>query len=323
MLCLAIPSTLCLAIPAFGAESPAAGLQEGFERGTGALGALRRAGATLSGYASAERLGDGSWLIESIIKLDGNDLRLPVKLNPDFDVSWTPTVEYGDALVGISRSGALPKVDGAHWGSRARLPAFPVIVTGKRVITVFGVVPFAPSVRVEPDETLMKHTQRWIHETLVNDPAPASFDILAAGDLAWIDVLRVIYSISATGLFEMNFIGHSATNFAAVPGLSPIILNQLSEVTGVVSLGVASLRDDLGFRVAISGILQPATAATCDPSQTFCASTRQEFEEGLADVPGVADARLVIAPEFGVPFQRVVEVTGWATLTPILSIVAP
>ncbi|MEZ4460906.1 MAG: hypothetical protein R3E66_14515 [bacterium] len=314
---------LLASMPAFAADSPGAGIRSAFDAGTGALGALKRSGATLDTYSVAERLPDGSWLVDARFALDGNTLRLPVKLNDAFDLSWAPVSEYGDALVGMTRSGALPQVQGTPWGSRKRLPAFPVVVTGKRIVTVFGVIPFEPSLKVEPDETLVLHTQRWIHETMADDPAPASFDVLAAGNLAWIDVVRVVYSISATGLFEMNFVGPGTTTLASISGLSPVVFSQMAEVQGVITLGVTALKDTTGFRVAISGALQEASPKTCDPDQTFCASSKAEFDQGLGDVPGIANARFVVAPEYGMPFQRVVEVTGWANDMPVLSIVAP
>jgi hypothetical protein len=308
---------------AWAAEGPADGVSAAFEAGTGALGAIKDAGGKPSGYAVAERLPDGGWLVEATYEVSGQSIRLPIKFDSNFETKWVPVLLYGDALLAIIKSGALPKVEGSSWGQKARLPAFPVIVTGKRIITVFGELPFEASPKVEPIDQLMKHTARWIDEVLANDPGPASFDILGQGNLAWVDMIRVVYSVSMAGLFELAFVGPGKTGLESLSGLSPVVYGPLSESSSLVTLGISSENDGLGFRVSIAGVIEAPGPKSCAPAITFCASTREEFQAGLGDVPAAKGARTVIAPEFNVPFQTLVEITSWPDDVPVLSVVAP
>jgi len=314
---------LLISNQAWAAEGPDEGINTAFQAGTGALGAIKDAGGKPSGYAVAEHLPDGGWLVEATYDVAGQSIRLPIKFDSKFETKWTPVRLYGDALLAIVKSGALPKVDGTAWSQKARLPAFPVIVTGKRIITVFGEIPFESSPKVEPIYQLMKHTARWIDEVLVNDPAPAAFDILGQGNLAWVDMIRVVYSVSMAGLFELAFIGPGKTGLESLSGLSPVVYGPLSESSTLVTLGVSAENDGLGFRVAIAGVLEAPGPKSCAPTITFCASTREEFQAGLGDVPAAKGARTVIATEFGVPFQTLVEITSWPDDVPVLSVVAP
>lgn len=303
------------------AQSPSHALDSAWEQGTGALAALKVAGAKPNHYNVAERLPSGNWLVAANYTVGALNLQIPVKLSPQFELIWTPDRAYIDALLGMLKSGALPPVEGPEWTRKQRLPAFPAVVTAKRIVTPFGVIPFEPAPKVEPDEELMRHTGRWINEVLDQDPGPASFDILADADLAWVDIVRVIYSISAAGLFEINFVGPGTTDLAAISGLSPIIFGQIPESTAVVSIGVSIEGDMLGFRVAIGSELVPPMANSCAAQMTFCANDKTAFQAALQDVPGAG--RVVLAPEFAVPFRSVVEITSWPTTVPVLSIVSP
>lgn len=309
--------------PALAAQSPAEGVNTAFQAGTGALGAIKEAGGKSAGYAVAEHLPGGAWLVEATYIIDGTNIRMPIKLDSNFDLQWVPVRLYGDALLAIAKSGALPKVEGESWMNTRRLPAFPVIISGKRIVTVFGEVPFESSPKVEPIDQLMKHTARWVDEVLSNDPAPASFDVLGQGNLAWIDVIRVVYSVSMAGLFELYFVGPGKTGLEAISGLSPVVYGALSESSSMVTLGVSAESDSLGFRVSINAVIEGPGSKSCAPAITFCASTREEFKAGLGEVPSAKGARTVIAPEFGVPFQTLVEIVSWPDDVPVLSVVAP
>lgn len=308
------------AAPALAAESPQAGLEAAWRTPDGPLQPLRRHGAALDGYLSAERLPDNAWVVDVAFDLAGQRMRVPVKLNDDFEVIWTPVPAYLDAVAGLVKSGALPKVEGQAWQARTRLPAFGVVVTGKRVVTPYGEISFASALKVEPIDEVMKHTARWVQDTLAGDPAPASFDVLADGDLAWIDVLRVVYSISMQGLFEMHMVALGASSLNAITGLSPVVMGNMPEARGILALAVSAETQGLAFRGVLHGELLPPQPSSCANEATFCANDSATFRAALADVP---HQREVLAPAFGIPYRTVVEIATWPTSPPVLSILAP
>ncbi|GEM_PF-5229736 len=157
-----------------------------------------------------EKVGDEHFASEISIQGKGT-LRIPIKLHHSkegWKVNWLPKKEYLFALNNLSTSKALFSGLTKKWTAEKRLPTFPIILSGKRMITPFGEI----EEEVEPVKhpELGQHGRRWINEFLEQDPAPASFEIITTKDRKWASVHQVMFQMAGVlGLFQMYLIGAS------------------------------------------------------------------------------------------------------------------
>lgn len=240
--------TICLGLLAFAFAANAtaastlemAARAEFVDQSTGP-GILAEAGARPTELLIAERLPDGSWGIEFGFELEGRQGRMPMRVrevDSRWSVVWSPDPSYGSSLANILRSGALPQSESKReWADLRRMPAFPAIVTAKRVITPFGVIEKESS-ETEPggfrrpdprrsgplptSQALARHAERWIDEMLGGDPAPAGFDLIVDASINWERFNAALFSIAGIGLYLGEIVAVNDDGFAAIPFAAPI-----------------------------------------------------------------------------------------------------
>jgi hypothetical protein len=262
------------------------------------LGAFGKAGAKPGRILILERLPDGAALVEVELLLEGKRARLPLRL-VDARVVWTPTSEFCTALANMLRSGTLPKTRSTRaWADLARLPAFPVIVTGKRAITPFGPIETAgpvegqdprnplkrrtPAGPLPTSQALTQHTNRWIKDVLADDPAPAGFDLIVDASIDWKTFNAALFSVAGAGLYVGEIIADGPNSFTAIPFAAPVGAATGGKPPSLVLAFYPDV-DSFGFRVLRNGA-PVATADGCEAPMAICGGTPDSYGAALSAV---------------------------------------
>ncbi len=245
-----------------------AGIQQAFAGDDAGLRLLRSNGAELGPLLVVERLPSGEYAVEIELRLDGRAMRYPLKLRRDdgqWTLQWQPSTVFAAALIGITKSGALPEVPTTErWVDSARLPAFPIIATRKRFVTPFGEIALddrgeeSDPGDLEVSPALVRAAQSWITQVLDSDPGPAGIDLILDGELSWRMANKVLFNLASTGLYHVTVV---TQDMGALRVASPA--RQAAYV-----MALYPLETGFGLRVAVDGVLRPESG--CAPQMTTC-----------------------------------------------------
>ncbi len=329
-------SVVCAATPAAyaAAPSPHAALDAAFASSEDdALTALRTRGATFDEVLVMEQTSAGVLAAEVALGWKGRTMRYPLMLkrrdDPEtscaqWEVAWTPTIEFTMALGNMATSGQLPEVaEAPSWHQAQRLPTLPVILTRYQIITPYGSVRINEATEgvdaarrgaaIAPPPELVTHTKRWLNEFLAGNESAASVDIITDRRASWQDLTRVVYGVASEGMFKLYLIVQTSKGLAAVETAAPIF-DSLPNVTRPVPLVIgyvpqpeSAAPEEIGFRISQgSAVLEDEDA--CAPKMSFCVTDTSGFAARLETLGETMRAKKPGNPAFAL-FATTGEVT--------------
>ena len=319
--CLAAALISCLTAPAVARAEPsgAATIPEAITRAAESgseawlgLAALKERGAEVGSLLTMEALPEGGLAAEIEVRFKGYAFRYPIKLkrltaepseacaSNSFALTWAPDEAYTRALLNVVSAGALPGYDGvsAHqeWVDMARLPALGLVVTAQKIFTPYGAIAWsdlegeldssAPGAEVAPPQALSAHTRRWIQEYFEGEPGAAAVDLIADKRVSWQQLNRLVFGVSALGLYDLNLLVADASSgsLKAVESAAPIAsaLNQGEHqaplVLGYYPLAPGQSGAPHGWRVSQGeALLSGEQEAGCDQEMSFCTEDVEAF----------------------------------------------
>lgn len=288
---------MCSSSQAQAAVSPAAAISEAISQDASDQGmrALYARGVRQADVLLIEALPKGGHLAEVAFDYKGKRLRLPLKLErtqpkPDcasWRLSWAPHPDYINALLNMSQSEALVRLDGApktQWSAQARMPALPLIVTRARTISPYGKIELggeaadkisANANELAPPQALLLHTRRWLDETLEGESGVGAIDLIADGGASWLDFQRVLLGVASLGLFKVYVVTRQEEGLGVLEANAPVF-GSLSgpKAPAPLVIGYYPSANQQGFRVSM-GTYILKDEDTCDAQLSFCPANEQ------------------------------------------------
>ncbi len=226
-------------------------------------------------------------------------LRIPAKISKDdkrWKVDWLAKKEYVIALENLSKSKQLSVLEAPLLDTISRLPAFPVLLTSKRVLTPFGVL--EKSIKGEPISPLSLHTSKWINGVLEGDPALAAFEIITPEQTKWSSIHYIMLQLAGVhGLFEMYLVGASSSGQLTSMKLRTTVGATMP--TRIVSLARGAQYE--GLKVVIKnekGMKEVSTVCPTElPEGKYCSAIEDpipKIMEGLFSVPLEKNERVIL-----------------------------
>ena len=283
---------------------------------------LMRRGANIQSLRVVERLPRGGYGAEVAFTYRGDTMRLPVKLArtggtpecPGWRVTWAPDAEYVMALLNLTTAqGALITLDEGpaqtSWGDLTRLPALPIVITRRRVVSPYGPVDFSeiqdidpslPGASLAPPPTLSRHVARWGKEYLEGEPGAAHVDLIVEARVSWQDTNRVVFAVAAEGLYKLSLIARCPRGLCAVDAAAPVF-DGLPALRGKKPLviGLYPLKGQMGLRVN-QGEALLREEDTCDPEMSFCVGNLAQYDARLSAMTEKMRAKSPNNPAFAV-----------------------
>lgn len=306
------------------AASPRLAIDRALTSGAGGMAALREGKASFERVLVVERLPTNDHAIaEAAFRHQGRELRLPLKLRrvvrkgcaPGWVVTWAPHKAYVEGLLALLTSDTLPaQITPTPWVATARLPALPVLLTKKRMITPLGPLDQPKGVdqtvaltgveALDPPLLLVQHATAWTRHIIERDDAPAAFDVIADGRVSWLRFQRVLIGLASQGFYRVNLITRHQRTLYALQATAPVFGDLPGDEAGKpVPLVIAHARAASGagaaLRISVGGKLIISDSAACAPKAAACVASPAQLpaalSAALAEVPADQRQRLRFA----------------------------